>query len=220
MFRIKICGITNCDDALAAATAGADAIGLNFFNQSRRFVDATSARRIATALPADVMKVGVFVNATADEITHVVENVGLDAVQLHGNEPPRLVGQFPTSVGLLRAIRCGADGLAPLATFLTECRSRGRLPDAVLVDADAGGEFGGSGRLADWTVITEQRTVLAELPMILAGGLTPENVGQAIATVRPDGVDVASGVESSPGKKDAAMVRDFIAAAREEFSRL
>jgi phosphoribosylanthranilate isomerase len=220
MIRIKICGITNLDDARAAAAAGADAIGLNFFSQSRRFVEPASARQIVVGLPANVTKVGVFVNHSASQIARFTEDVGLDAAQLHGDEIPQLVRDLPAHIKVIRAHRCGAEGLAPLERFIAECRLLARLPDAVLIDADAGANFGGTGRVADWTAICNQRNALAGMPMILAGGLTPDNVGEAIAAVHPEGVDVASGVESSPGKKDIAKVRDFIAAARDAFSRV
>lgn len=220
MFRIKICGITNVDDAGVVAAAGVDAVGLNFFPKSRRFVDPHAARHIAAALPAGVTKVGVFVNHTASEIEDAIEQVGLDCVQLHGDEEPKLLGQLPKRVRIVRAHRCGRNGLATLATFLDDCRSVGRLPDAVLVDADAGPAFGGTGQVADWRLIAQQRPVLVGLPLILAGGLTPDNVAAAITMVRPDGVDVASGVESRPGRKDAALVARFIAAARDAFARI
>ena len=119
---------------------------------------------------------------------------------------------------IVRAHRCGRDGLAPLAKYLVDCRALGRVPDAVLIDADAAAEYGGTGQRADWARIASQRELLGELPLILAGGLTPDNVAAAIAAVRPDGVDVASGVESGPGRKDAELVRRFIAAARDAFA--
>lgn len=219
MFRIKICGITTLVDARFAADAGADAIGLNFFSKSRRYVDKQFARQIADAVPAGVLKVGVFVNHNAHEIAETIERVGLDAVQLHGDERPELIARLPASVRIVRAHRCGAGGLAPMMRYLDECRAFGRLPDAVLVDADAGANFGGSGELADWALIAEQRAALAGLPLILAGGLTPANVAAAVAAVSPDGVDVASGVEREPGRNDPALVAQFIAAARDALAR-
>ena len=213
MFRIKICGITSSTDAHIAADAGADAIGLNFFRKSRRFVEPEIARTIVTTLPASVVKVGVFVNHSATEIEEITTHVGLDAIQLHGDEPPQLVAQLPSHLRIIRAHRCGKDGLAPLAQFLVDARANGRAPDAVLVDADAGAEFGGTGHVADWSRITSERGLLDGLPLILAGGLKPENVNAAIATVRPNGVDVASGVEREPGSKDQKLVAQFIAIA-------
>jgi phosphoribosylanthranilate isomerase len=220
MFRIKICGITNIADARAAADAGADAIGLNFFSKSRRFVDVESARNIAAAVPPGVTKVGVFVNADIGGIAQAVERVGLDAIQLHGDEPALTIAQLPRHVQIIRAYRCGRGGLSPLASHLQQCAELGRMPDGVLIDADAGADFGGSGELADWALIDRNRDALAGLPLVLAGGLTPENVATAIAAVRPNAVDVASGVEREPGRKDQARIAKFIAAARDAFKRI
>jgi phosphoribosylanthranilate isomerase len=219
MFRIKICGITNIDDARIAVDAGADAVGLNFFSKSRRFVDRESALQIAAAIPAGVTKVGVFVNHDPADIAAAVECIGLDAVQLHGDEPPSLMAKLPKDVQVIRAHRWGQAGLSPLGTYLQESRAGGRMPDAVLADAAAGADFGGSGELADWELIQRQRDMLSALPLILAGGLTPDNVAAAIAAVRPHGVDVASGVERQPGRKDRALVARFIAAACDAFAR-
>jgi phosphoribosylanthranilate isomerase len=217
MFRIKICGITNSSDARSAVAAGADAIGLNFFRKSRRFVEPEIARTIAASLPASVTKVGVFVNHSAGEIAEISKLVGLDYIQLHGDEQPQLLVELPTDVGIVRAHRCTKDGLAPLAQYLNECRSNGRAPDAVLIDADAGAEFGGTGELADWALVAHDRVLLAGLPLILAGGLTPSNVSAAIAAVHPDAVDVASGVEREPGFKDEELVAQFISVAKLAF---
>jgi phosphoribosylanthranilate isomerase len=219
-FWIKICGITNPDDARLAADAGADAIGLNFFSKSRRFIQPHDARQIAGQLPANILKVGVFVNHDVRQIAHVVEQVGLDAVQLHGDERPALVSELPSHVRIIRAHRCASDGLAPLAHFLDECHALGRMPDALLVDADAGANYGGSGALADWTLLRQQKDLLGGLPLILAGGLTPENVAAAIDDVAPNGVDVASGVESEPGRKDPDLIARFVTTAREASERL
>lgn len=218
MFRIKICGLTSVDDALEAAAGGADAIGLNFFAQSKRCVDVETARHISLALPAEVKRVGVFVNASTNDIGAVLREVGLDAIQLHGDEPAELLAELPRGIPVVRAYRCGQQGLLELASYLSACRAHGRLPDAILVDADVGADFGGSGKLADWSVVARDRDYLNGIPLILAGGLSVANVGAAIAAVQPDGVDVASGVERSPGCKDAKLVRDFIAAARAAFS--
>jgi phosphoribosylanthranilate isomerase len=218
MFRIKICGITNVEDALAATRAGADAIGLNFYEKSRRFIGPQLAQHIVAAIPTHVFKVGVFVNHTAREIESIVEQVGLDAIQLHGDEPPQLIAQLPKNKAVIRAHRCGADGLSPLATYLAAAQAAGRAPDAVIIDADAGAEFGGTGERADWDRVARERSMLETIPLILAGGLTPQNIAAAITTVHPTAVDVASGVESSPAKKDHTKLRDFIAAAREAFN--
>lgn len=212
--------MTTVEDALDAAAAGADAVGLNFYGGSKRCVDASTAERICISMPADVKTVGVFVNAGAAEIAAITEQVELNAVQLHGDEPPEYLGRLPHGVAIVRAYRCGEQGLAPLRAFLAECRSHGRIPDAVLIDADVAEAFGGTGRAADWALLARDRHLVGEIPFILAGGLTPGNVGAAIAAVRPDGVDVASGVEREPGRKDAALVQQFVAAAGAAFAAL
>jgi phosphoribosylanthranilate isomerase len=213
MFRIKICGITNVDDARVASEAGADAIGLNFYRQSKRFVDVIAARQITESLPRNVMKVGVFVNSDAEFIATIVAEVGLDCVQLHGDEPAGFLARLDLQLPVVRAYRCGASGLAPLAEHLAACRSAGRVPDAVLLDADTSGQFGGTGRIADWNRIARERHLIEPAKILLGGGLTPANVAEAIRAVRPLGVDVASGVEREPGRKDAALVQEFIANA-------
>jgi phosphoribosylanthranilate isomerase len=220
MFRIKICGITNIADARVAARAGADAVGLNFFSKSRRFVKPEDAQTIAAALPPGVLRVGVFVNEQADVIAHVVRCVGLDAVQLHGDEPPELMTRLPADVRVIRAHRCDRAGLLGLANYLHECSTLGKMPDAVLVDAHAPEHFGGSGQLADWALIDRDRGALAGMPLILAGGLTPDNVAAAILAVRPQAVDAASGVEREPGHKDPALVARFVDSAREALARI
>jgi phosphoribosylanthranilate isomerase len=219
-FWVKICGITNVDDARAVADAGADAIGLNFFNKSRRFIDPQTARRIVDKLPAGILKVGVFVNHNINQITDTIQQVGLDAVQLHGDERPALFSELPSHVRIVRAHRCGREGLAPLAHYLDECHALGRMPDAVLIDADAGASFGGSGTLADWALIRDQKQLLGGLPFLLAGGLTPDNVAEAIEAVAPSGVDVASGVEREPGRKDPDLIARFVKTARDASKRM
>jgi len=198
---VKICGLTLVDDARVAAEAGADWIGLNFWAGSRRRVDRERARAIAAALPARVKKVGLFVNAAADEIDAIVDEVGLDLVQLHGDESVEFCR--PYAARAVRALRVGAAAdLAPLenhpaATFLLDTPSAG---------------YGGSGRTFDWSLAVAAHAY--RRPFLLAGGLTPDNVAEAVRVVRPYGVDVAGGVERAPGHKDAERVRRFVAAAR------
>jgi phosphoribosylanthranilate isomerase len=217
MFQIKICGVTNADDARAAIDAGADALGINFYRSSKRFVDLDVARHIAEIVPADVAKVGVFVNHSVREIHDAVESLRPAYIQLHGDEPPELLADLPSAIKIIRAYRCGPNGLAPLASYLEACHSFGRMPDAVLLDSDAAGAFGGTGCAADWSLIADQRAVLGDAPLILAGGLTPANVRPAIAAVRPDAVDVAGGVERKPGLKDRDLINKFVASARDAF---
>jgi phosphoribosylanthranilate isomerase len=213
LFRIKICGITRPEDAAAIAEAGADAIGLNFFAASPRFVEDDRAAEIIAALPAQVAKVGVFVNADAGAIQHKVARLGLDWVQLHGDEPPEFIMEL-SGLAVIRAVRL-QDRVSVVLP-----RAKGkltRLPKAVLIDAYSEAAYGGTGQTVAWEAVPEARRRLAGLPVILAGGLTPENVAEAIRVGRPDAVDTASGVESAPGVKDLEKVRAFVAAANKAF---
>ncbi|MCU0880438.1 MAG: phosphoribosylanthranilate isomerase [Pirellulaceae bacterium] len=196
MFQIKICGITTVEDALLAAEAGADAIGLNFYAQSPRCVSPEGAQEIGRGITSGW------------------------GVQLHGDEPPAAIRDVRhlTKTPVVRAFRCRGSNLADVAGYLAECRNLDAMPDAILLDAFAPGSYGGTGHVVDWPVVGSRGEQLFGLPLILAGGLTPDNVAQAIATARPNAVDVASGVESSPGKKDPAKVRAFVAAAKAAFT--
>ncbi|MBS0211370.1 MAG: phosphoribosylanthranilate isomerase [Planctomycetes bacterium] len=226
LFHIKICGITSVGDAQHAARAGADAIGLNFYPGSKRFVSATQGAEIVAALPAGVAKVGVFVNATTSEVVSIVKQVGLNRVQLHGDEPPTLIhelaAQLPNTP-IIKAFRIGPTALQPVEQYLTWSCTHGDAspPHAVLLDAAAPGEFGGTGVRFDWQLARQfiRRVGSDGPPLILAGGLTAENVAEAIAAVKPWGVDTASGVESSPGHKDPDKVTRFVAAARQAFEK-
>jgi phosphoribosylanthranilate isomerase len=217
MFRIKICGVTNVNDAQAAAAAGADALGFNFYPSSKRSIGLDLAREIADVLPPDVAKVAVFVNHSHREIEAAVEALQPAYIQLHGDEPAEFLSDLPPDIKIIRAYRCGTNGLAPLASYLERCQSSGRLPNAILLDSDAAGAFGGTGQPADWSLIARQRALLGDTRLILAGGLAPENVAPAIAAVRPDAVDVASGVEREPRTKDRDLMNKFVAAARAAF---
>lgn len=216
MFRVKICGITSVDDARAVAAAGADAVGLNFYAKSPRYVSAEKAREIVNALPPEMVKVGLFVNASAEEVCQTFDSLGLDLIQLHGDELP----VYLTDLGgrpVMRAFRLTEAGLEPIREYLDACRQLGRLPRLVLVDAYVEGEYGGTGRVTDWERLKRYPFDVAHPPLVLAGGLTPDNVAEAIRTVRPAAVDTASGVESSPGRKDPAAVEAFVRAARLAF---
>lgn len=222
MFRIKICGITNVDDALTAARAGADAVGLNFYPKSRRGIDAETAGRIVASLPHGISKVGLFVNADVDDVIRRFDGLGLDLIQLHGDEPPGYLAQLGGRP-VMRAFRPGPDGLEPLRRYLADCRRLGCTPRMVLIDALVPGRYGGTGQVADWQLLTayhEAAGTHPSPPLVLAGGLTPGNVAEAVATVRPAAVDAASGVESSPGRKDPAAVEAFVRAARTAFESL
>ncbi|HEX6322275.1 MAG TPA: phosphoribosylanthranilate isomerase [Vicinamibacterales bacterium] len=199
MTRVKICGITRPDDARAAADAGASAIGMVFWPGSPRAVDAAAARAIVAALPAGVPAIGVFVNQTADDINAAIDAAGLFGVQLHGDEPVALIERIRRPV--IRAVTLDAleaiDVLPPQVT--------------VLLDAVDPERRGGTGQTIDWIAACE---VARRRPVVLAGGLTPANVEEAIARVRPYAVDVSSGVESAPGIKDHARIAAFIDAVR------
>lgn len=226
MFQIKICGITNAEDARQAALAGADAVGLNFYTDSPRYIDPRSARAIVEALPPGIVKTGVFVNATADEISEIAEALRLDLVQLHGDESPELLGQLsdmqPRPV--MKAFRVDSvlDGVL---SYLDQCRALACLPQLVMFDAPRGGgpqsgSYGGTGKLTDWDLAARYGRRDDLPPLVLAGGLSAGNVAEGIRTVRPAAVDVASGVEIGPGRKDPAQVVAFISAARAAFDNL
>lgn len=218
MFRTKICGVTRIEDAIAVAEAGADAIGLNFYERSSRCVSLTHAGELAGAVQGGPLVVGVFVNAAAEAIARAIEAAGLDMVQLHGDEPPELAAELPVGTPILRAIRRDPpSGLQPGVAWMEASAAAGRPIAGLLVDAAApagpGGEtvYGGTGQTTDWASVAVERAALGPVPLLLAGGLTPMNVAEAIARTGADGVDTASGVESAPGLKDPGLVRDFVA---------
>jgi phosphoribosylanthranilate isomerase len=204
MAHVKICGITRPEDAEHAASLGVWAIGFNFWPGSKRRCDEAVAAGIARALRRKVEPVGVFVNPTLDEVVRIAEGVGLTHVQLHGDEGPAFCTAVAERTGarVIKALRIGA---------LADIRDAERFhTDFHLLDAAAGSAYGGTGRTWDWALTAQRRS---HVPVILSGGLTPENVAEGIAAVHPWGVDVASGVESEPGIKDHAKVEAFVAAA-------
>jgi phosphoribosylanthranilate isomerase len=204
MIRIKICGITSWEEAKAACDAGANWLGLNFYAQSLRRVSTAEAARIRLKLPKEIEAVGVFVNAGAGEIRSLLSLVRLDAAQLHGEESPEAVRDVGQALPVIKAFRVGAG--FPLARFASYAEVR-----AFLLDGARAGQYGGTGQITDWAFA--QRAA-REHRILLAGGLTPENVEDAVRSVRPWGVDVASGIESKPGKKDHGKMRAFIEAVR------
>lgn len=212
MVRIKICGITRLEDAMAVAEAGADAIGLVFADSPRR-VTTRQAREIVASLPPFVSAVGVFVNSRAATVLRTAAEVGISTVQLHGDEPPAMVGQL----GGLRVIKAMA---VRQKEFVDDVR---RFADAgasgVLLDAFNPKARGGTGKRFDWDLVAGAREAGAldgAPPIILAGGLTAANVGAGIRRIHPWAVDVSSGVEASPGIKDAGAIGRFVAAVRKE----
>ncbi len=221
IFKIKICGITNVDDAIAAVDAGADAIGLNFYSGSKRCVDVDVARQIVDEVSQRAACVGVFVNASADEIPSICGRARLQIVQLHGDEPPELIKSLGSGYDVIRVCRLDERGTPAIRADLDACcEIAGFAPVAILVDAAAPGRFGGSGHTVDWRQLENYPTWIKNIPLILAGGLNSANVAEAIRIVSPQAVDVASGVELAPGKKDTAKMRDFVAAARAAFAAL
>jgi phosphoribosylanthranilate isomerase len=199
---VKICGITSAADGIAAAEAGADALGFMFHEPSPRNVPLKTATEIASQLPAFIIKVGVFVNAPEELVLRAIGECGLNILQFHGDETPEYCALFPVMV--LKAFRIkDAESLKRLPDYPT---------DAWLLDAHVSDKQGGTGEKFNWDIAVEAQKL--GRPIFLAGGLTPENVADAVRKVRPYGVDVSSGVEASPGKKDHAKVRAFIQAAK------
>lgn len=206
MVKVKICGITNFEDAKAAADLGADMLGFNFYEGSKRYVDPAEAAKIINGLDGRVDPVGVFVNADIDTIQRTVVEVGLAAVQLHGDETPEFVHEVARTCGMpvIKALRVSPG-------FLVEV-VREFSADSILLDVFSPAAFGGTGERFDWRVAVAAKEHSDRL--ILAGGLTPENVAEAVELVRPYAVDVASGVEAGPRKKDAIKIQAFIRNAR------
>jgi len=202
MAYVKICGIRSVLDARRCVAAGADALGLNFYPESSRFIDLSSAQAIAAAVGGQVALVGLFVNARESDVARIRDLLRLTFVQFHGDEPPDLVARFLP--GAYRAFRARDSGLADEARRFSG--------DHVLVDAYVPGMPGGTGATFDWSLAVP---VARERKVLLAGGLHPDNVSAAIRAVQPYGVDVASGVESSPGVKDPRLVERFVARAKE-----
>ena len=200
--KVKICGITNLPDGMAAAEAGADALGFVFYDQSPRRISIEAAAGLIRQLPPFVMKVGVFVNAPADLVVRAIRECGLNLLQFHGEESPEYCLQF----GLMSMKAFRIRDAASLQALL------GYHTDAWLLDAYAPDNPGGTGETFNWDLALEAQAW--GRPIFLAGGLTPANVAEAVRRARPYGVDVSSGVEAAPGRKDHAKVRAFIQAAK------
>jgi len=210
---VKICGIARPEWAVAAAEAGADAVGLVFAESPRR-VTAREAREIIRALPPWVAPVGVFVDEQPRGILRLAGETGITVAQLHGDEPPEVLAELGR-LKIVKAFRVGGEeDLAAAREWKTKSERLGRPADGYLIDARvAGGPIGGSGRMADWG-LAARMIVEGFRPLVLAGGLTPENVAAAIAAVRPWGVDGSSGLETGPGLKSPEKIRAFVEAVR------
>ena len=203
--KVKICGITNAEDATAAVEAGADALGFVFYRKSPRYIEPALARQIIMNLPPLVIPVGVFVDEDQQVVRSIMDDCGLSLAQLHGNESAIYCKELGRTV--LKALR-----LKDRSTFLALAEFRGRAGvRGFILDAFSDQAYGGTGQVIDWQLAAEAAKVAR---ILLAGGLTPDNVEKAIKTVQPYGVDVSSGVERAPGKKDHEKVRTFIRAAK------
>jgi len=205
--RVKICGLTTPEDAVAAIEWGADALGFNFFFGSKRYLPIEAGREWIAALPAGIAKVAVLVDPTWVEALTAADLPGITALQLHGAESPEFCQRLADrGLRFTKALPVtSSESVKNLPSFSTRM---------VLLDSGRAGEFGGSGRMFSWEIAREFVEANPHLRVILAGGLTPENVAEAVATVRPFGVDVTTGVESSAGHKDYGRLRAFITAAR------
>ncbi|MEX0585316.1 MAG: phosphoribosylanthranilate isomerase [Pirellulales bacterium] len=210
---IKICGITDPATIGAIGALGPDAVGFNFFRGSKRCIDIPTAATVARLLPAGIEPVGVFVNHSLEEVRETCAATRITTVQLHGDEPPEFAASL-TGLRVIRVYRTGAAGIAEVEDDIATCRRLGLEPRACLVEPAVAGQYGGSGAVAPWHVIASGWKRETWPPLLLAGGLTPDNVWEAVRTVQPWGVDVASGVESRPGIKDPGKVGQFIRAAR------
>jgi len=211
---IKICGIRDLATAQAVADAGADAIGLNFYSPSPRSVTPETARQISLNLPGSIERVGLFVNHPLETVLTVSRECGIQSVQLHGDEPAEFVARVAVEFPVLRAFRVSDSGMHEVVECLGKLSALGVRLRAALVDSRVAGRYGGTGQTAPWDLLQAQWNHAEWPPLVLAGGLTPANVAQAIGIVRPWGVDVAGGVESAVACKDLAMVREFVFHAR------
>jgi phosphoribosylanthranilate isomerase len=200
--EIKICGITNMDDAAKAFAYGADALGFIFYAKSPRYVSPETAMRVIRNLPDDISKVGVFVNHDSHAVKEIYDFCGLDLIQLHGDESPAYCSEFPQSI-LIKAIAPGSqEDLGTVKQYAVK---------AIMLDARESGLYGGTGKRSNWELAAKLKEMH---PLVLSGGLNPGNILSAIKTVSPHAVDVNSGVELSPGKKDPKKVQSVIETVR------
>lgn len=202
--RIKICGVTSVEDGLAAVDAGADALGLMFYTGSPRCVTVRQAAAIGARLPASVLRVGVFVDPEEGFVRQAMEECGLDVLQFHGSETPEFCQRFGGAVHVWKAFRMESRATLKMLPVYQS--------NAWLLDSHVPGQWGGSGARFDWDLAAEAGRF--GRPIVLAGGLTPDNVSEAIERVRPWGVDTSSGVERAPGRKDPERIKAFVEAVR------
>jgi phosphoribosylanthranilate isomerase len=203
MVKVKICGITNISDANIAVECGVDALGFIFYPKSQRYVVPERAKEIIQKLPYEIIRVGVFVNQEIREVKEIAKFCCLNLIQLHGDESPEYCAQFPIS-SLIKSVACRVE---------EDIRKLRNYPvKAILVDACEPGQYGGTGKNSDWRLAIK---VKETHPLILSGGLNKENIREAIEMVRPQAVDINSGVEISPGKKDSSKIREIIKIVRQ-----
>lgn len=218
---VKICGIRSVESARAAIAAAPDAIGLNFYAETSRVVSLESASEIVSLLPGEISPVGLFVNHPPEDVIDICRRTGIRIVQLHGDETPEVLqhihGGLP-DVQIIRAFRVGENGVKAIGEELKRMEQLQVPLMACLVDAHVKGKYGGTGQLAPWEMLSREYRRETWPPLVLAGGLTPDNVGDAIRMVRPWGVDVAGGVESQDGEKDPETSRQFVQNARRAFA--
>lgn len=205
MIRVKICGLTRAEDVAAAVAAGADSLGFNFWRGSPRYIDSGRAARLVENVPPSVLTVGVFVDEELEQVLAIAEQTGIMALQLHGSETPEYVDRLGAYLKI-KTLKVGDD-------FQPETLRQYESASLFLLEGYVAGRVGGTGKTFDWSR-AERAKEFGKI--ILAGGLTPRNVAGAVRRVRPWGVDVATGVESEPGKKDPRLIREFIEAARSE----
>lgn len=206
MTKIKICGTTNKHDALLASKLGVDMLGFIFWPKSKRYVDPKVAEDIVNELPDKILKVGVFVNESPEKVLEIAQDVELDALQFHGEETPEYCSRFMDKYKVIKAVRVkDISSLEHVNEYNV---------DFILLDTYKDDAQGGTGATFDWSIL-ENFEILR--PVILSGGLNPDNVSVAIETAAPFGVDVASGVELSPGKKDEILLKKFISKVRKEY---
>ncbi|MGB2691168.1 MAG: phosphoribosylanthranilate isomerase [Thermodesulfobacteriota bacterium] len=199
--KIKICGITNMEDAQASADYGADALGFIFYKESKRYIDPKVAKSIIFSLPPFITTVGVFVNHDLDEISQIKETTGIQVAQLHGDETPEFASSLPINVIKVIRVKDKSD-LDKVAQYSAQ---------AILFDTYSDTEYGGTGESFDWEILNDMSSTKR---IILSGGLNPENVLEAVQIVRPYAVDVSSGVEVAPGKKNHTKIKKFIEAIK------
>jgi phosphoribosylanthranilate isomerase len=204
MVKVKICGITSWADARKSIEEGADLLGFNFYRESPRYIAPAAAARIIKRLPKGIKAVGVFVNESEENILAIVHAAGIQQIQMHGDESPETVTRLGRKLPVIKAIRLSGQ-------FQASCLSDFVKADALLLDTFNGDQFGGTGKTFDWRVI---RSASEKKKLFLAGGLTPENVEEAIRIGHPYAVDVCSGVEARPGKKDPRRIEAFMRAVR------